>query len=258
VIKGRAPRQKSSGEELEAEIEDLRPYLGLAREIRDEVARLAAGDADGLALAGAIEAIPLRERSEIAREVFARLTPVQQWEVLERAYGDEELRTLLESERAAVLANEEAISARRALAHRAEATGSIDTREVPKDERLTLGLFVEADVQVARELGPRSSRCARRVVLQARGDDGRFIVIEDVFNPEAGYYVTPGYDQQTWRDERLRPYEVVRIGSLKPTFDPVVHLGGRVDFEREGRLHLGYALVGDIDLFNVNTGKGNR
>src|SRR5436190_5263828 len=69
---------------LEAEIEEARPYLALAREINAEVQRVGAEGAGGDTLVDAIEAIPVRARAGIVRAVFDQLAPERQWAVLER------------------------------------------------------------------------------------------------------------------------------------------------------------------------------
>ncbi|MET0825858.1 MAG: hypothetical protein ABWZ89_05025 [Acidimicrobiales bacterium] len=61
------------------------------------------------------------------------------------------------------------------------------------------------------------------------------------------------------RHDRLAAHALVRLGSIVPGadgpgLDPVLHLGGRVDVEtqgelREGHLHLGFALLDDVDVF---------
>ena len=126
-------------------------------------------------------------------------------------------------------------------------------------DRLVLGLFRERDVHDAIPLGSRSTACARRLVLSSMAD-GALRVIEDVFNPAGGYYVTEEYDVDTWSDERLPANAIVRIGAISAdvdgsSFSPVLHLGARVDVKSGGdpaavgRLHLGYAMVGDVDVF---------
>lgn len=57
--------------------------LGLAREIRAEVERVAASAGDTKALTDALESIPKREKIKVAREVFDHLPPATQWEILE-------------------------------------------------------------------------------------------------------------------------------------------------------------------------------
>ncbi|MGI9029755.1 MAG: hypothetical protein ACR2HP_07185 [Ilumatobacteraceae bacterium] len=135
----------------------------------------------------------------------------------------------------------------------------VDTRLLPDGEHLTLGLFREEDVRLALPRGRSSSTCARRLVLRATADPGVLQVLEDVFNPAGGLFVTPDYDQRTWRDERLPPHSLARLGSVRGRdFEPVIHPGGRVDVQdvqpvagtlRPGRLHAGYATVGDDELF---------
>ena len=65
------------------EIEELGPYVGLAREIRREVERLTAdGSADLATLADAIGRFPEEERARLVHDVFDRLSPDVQWAVL--------------------------------------------------------------------------------------------------------------------------------------------------------------------------------
>ena len=256
----RRVRRRAELAKREAEIEDARPFVPLAREIHEEVARTAAGGSDAETLVDAIEAIPRRERLQVARAVFERLPSDQQWTIIERVFGDDEIRLALEAERQERLADARRLSARRVLTTSARAADRLDTRDVPADERLTLGLFRESDVHAAMDRGHQSSACARRLVLRRRGEPGTFQVVEDVFNPAGGYFVTDQYDEEMWRTEdRLPAHALVRAGSITEkrsgrSFEPVLHIGGRADFELEGelftgRLHLGYLMVGDDDVF---------
>ncbi len=178
--------------------------------------------------------------------------------MLERTFGDVELSAALAGAR-----EEQLVSARRREVRLAlvAADDRFDTRRLPQGERLTLGLFREADVAVAIDRGARATNAARRLGLKATAEAGALQVIEDVFNPGGGYFVTREYDEVTWRDhDRLPAHAVVRVGSLVGTeLDPSLHLGGRVDIElegqaRPGRLHLGFALVGDVELFSGPVG----
>jgi hypothetical protein len=249
-------RRRDEVARLEAELEAARPFLPLAREISDDVARLAAdGSASTGLLEEAIAAVPQRERLDVARAVFDRLAPDRQWAVLERVFGDEEIRAALAAERDARLDEVRRTAARAELARTARTGRRLDARLVPDRELLTLGLFREADVSAAVGRRPRSDRAARRLLLRRVEGPGLFAVVEDVFNPDGGHFVDAEYDRETWQRERLPAHAVVRLGSRSPSgFEPVLYAGGRVDVEfdsveREGRLHLGYAMVGDADVF---------
>jgi hypothetical protein len=245
---------------LQAELEEARPFLDLARAIRNEVARVTDDTSSQIdTLAEVIEEFPRQERLRVTRAIFDKLPPERQWEVIERVYGDEEIKTLLEAERAAHLDQARRTAEARALADMVRAQNRLDTCAVPSHGLLTLGLFRETDARAAVARGHRSATCARRVVLRATGEPGTFRVIEDVFNPRGGYFVTAEYDEETWRTyDRLRGHTIVRAGSISanqdgPSFEPVLYPGGRVDFETdgtllEGRLHLGLAMLGDQDL----------
>jgi hypothetical protein len=256
----RKARRRAELARLEAEIEDARPYLDLAREIQREVARVAAdGSAGPGALAEVFDGIDQRERARTARAIFDRLPPDQQWAIIERVFGDEEIGRLLADQRAALVAEAPRMLERATALRTAQAARALDVREVPRDEQVSLGLFRETDVRAAVPRGHRAANCARRLVLSAC-EPGAFRVIEDVFNPEGDYFVTAEYDEETWRaSDRLPAHAIVRPGSLTEArgdraLDPVLHLGGRVDFSvdgelRQGRLHLGFALFGDQDVF---------
>jgi hypothetical protein len=220
-------------------------YLDLAREIRAEVARVAAEDDAGTAaLEQVFSGITDRERQRIARDVFDRLPATEQWAVIERVFDDEELAAALSAFR------EDLVSAakRRAIAAAVAEGARLDTVRVPSGGRLTLGLYREG-----------SGNCARRLRLQSLEEPGVFQVVDDVFNPDGDYFVTGSYDQSTFERDRLPAHAVVRPGSIVPDggdqrLDPVLQLGGRVDVEvdgdlREGRLHLGAATLDGVDVF---------
>jgi hypothetical protein len=98
-------------------------------------------------------------------------------------------------------------------------------------------------------------------VLRATTEPGAFRVGEDVFNPRRGLFVTADYDERVWSAERLAGHRLVRVGSLvdgdgTTALQPTLYPGARVDLQTdvdgaatEGRLHLGYAVVGDQDVF---------
>ncbi len=240
----------------------MAPYLDLAREIRAEVERFTADDSASVeSFAAALDAIPDRRRAELAREVFDRLPAEQQWGVLSRLFDDAELRDALAETHEARLADVRRRAAQRGVLAVAAVDGRLAVDALPPGTRLTLGLFRTQDVPAALDRGPRSDVCARRLELRAGDSPGTFRVIDDVFNPRGGLFVSAAYDQSVWRSERLAGHSLVRVGSLDPDatdgpdpLEPAVYLGARVDVEvggeaREGRLHLGYALVADVDAF---------
>ena len=239
----------------------LEPYLALAQEIRAEVARLAADDAAGVdSIVAAIERFPRDERARVARSVFDRLAPDAQWAVLEKAFGDEEIREYLRVERDARLEQLRRDDRHRALALAFRAAGEIDTRTLPRGVVLTLGLFRERDAEAAVRRGAQSTTAARRLVLRA-GDPPWLRVIEDLFNPHRGYFVTSDYDEHRWRAERLESHQQVQVGSViagdgheGDRLEPVLIPGARVDVCTaagvvQGRLHLGFAMLADDDVF---------
>jgi hypothetical protein len=220
-------------------------YLDLAREIKAEVARVAAEDDAGTAaLEQVFSGITDRERQRIAREVFDRLPADEQWAVIERVFDDADLEAALATFRGDLVA----AAQRRAVAAGVAEGPRLDTVRVPAGGRLTLGLFREG-----------TATCARRLRLQSLDEPGAFQVVDDVFNPDGDYFVTADYDQSTFQRDRLPAHAVVRPGSIVPDggdgrLDPVLQLGGRVDVEvggdlREGRLHLGWATLDEVDVF---------
>jgi hypothetical protein len=256
----RRARRQAELTEFASEVEEARPFLELAREIQGEVARIAADpSAHSDLLVELLERIPREERMKLARTVFDQLHPEQQWAIIEQVYGDGEITAYLEAERSARLADARLGAQRLDTARKARAEHHLDTRDVTRGEVLTLGLFREHDVRAAVSRGHTSSTCARRLVLRCMGES-TFQVMQDVFNPNGGYFVTAEYSEETWRtNDRLPGHTMVRVGSITESaagqsFEPVVYPGGRADFEVggrpiPGRLHLGFAMLSDVDIF---------
>lgn len=252
----RKPRRTAEVDKLRTELDVARPYLGLAREIHDEVQRLAADPTSEVELlADTLERMPRDARARVVESAFAELPAVDRWSILAELFKDDELRAALARE------HEQArVDAQRAR-RRAEllADDVLDTRRLAVGEDIELGLFREADARTALARGAASTTCARRLVLRATANVGELAVIEDVFNPARGLFVTAEYDEATWQAERLSAHAVIRIGAIHDgagtdEFVPVVYPGGRVDVEsdghaRRGRLHAGFARVGDLELF---------
>jgi hypothetical protein len=251
---GRHAGRRSEPEDLEA----LRPYLELAREIQADVARVVAdGTVDEYDLAEAVSRIPERERDKVVRAAFDRLPAEEQWAIIERVYGDTEIRRYLEEQRAERLAVAGRAARLSARLRTARAEQRLDTVVVEAGERLVLGLFREDGVGAAVARGQRSSGCVRRLVLRAY-EPGRFRVIEDVFDPSGDYFVTAAYDRRAWEAERLDSHAAVRVGSRRDdpdnTFEPALYPGARLDVEvagtvTEGHLHLGFAVLDGTDVF---------
>ncbi len=240
------------------ELEELGPFIELAREIKRNVDRFAADDvADLEQLSEAIDAIPRAERRTVTEAVFERLPVDVQWAILERVFGSTEIREHLEREHERRLAEVTRHGDQQRLADAARALRCVDVGQLPAGAELTIGLFREADVRPAVLRGHVSDSCARRVVL--RVEDPPFVrVIEDVFNPRGGYFVTREYDEAAWEADRFVAHSTIEVGAatdvVSTPFEPVLYVGGRVDFKTEagvcrGLLHLGFVMLGDIDVF---------
>jgi hypothetical protein len=218
---------------------------------------LADDGGDIAAISELIEGYPAAERQRVVRELFAHLPADAQWSVLERVFGDQEIARYLAAERAERVARLARSEAAREAAHVARAERRLDLATLSPGVDVSVGLFRERDVRAALARGQAATTCARRLVLRST-DGGGLLVLEDVFNPRGGYFVTREYDDSTWRDERLPPHGIVRIGSAGQASDdgfaPVLYPGGRADVEvggevREGRLHVGYVLLDEVDVF---------
>lgn len=240
--------------------EDLRPYVELAREIKREVDALAAEvDVDGDRLDELISAVPQRERAKVLQAVFDRLDPERQWAVVERVFGDDEVAAYLAEERADRLAAIERSAATRPIVRRARAEQRLDVREVPAGHQLELGLFRPADVRAGISRGRRSDTCARMLVARTTAEPGVVRVLDDVFNPRGGLFVTGDYDESVWRRDALASHAAVRFGSIiegpgEPSLEPMLYPGARLDVADgddlvAGRLPLGFVVLDDQDLF---------
>ncbi len=221
--------------------------------------RFAADDfADVEQLTDAIDAIPVTERRRVTEEVFHRLPVDVQWAILERVFGEEGIREHLAHEHERRLSELAIGDEQRALAVAARASRRLDTRQVPPGAELAIGLFREADVRVGMRRGHEADSCARRVVLRVE-EPPRCRVIEDVFNPRGGLFVTRDYDEDAWAADRFVSNSIVEVGAETEgadgvAFEPILYLGGRADFRTggavsRGQLHIGFVMLGDIDVF---------
>ena len=259
-------RRRSEIEELRSEIEGSRPYLGLAREIHDEVERVVADPLSDLdELAEAIARLPRDARLDAVLAAFRGLPAGEQWDLLADLFGDDELRDALAVEHERRLAAVRRTLRLRTVLAMVDDRRVLDTRDLPPGEDLTLGLFREVDVRSALPRGSASTAVARRLVLRASDEPGRLLVLADLFNPANGLFVTPDYDEAVWREERLAPNTSVRVGTATDgaAVEPLIHPGGRLDIEaagatRRSRLHVGAATIGDVDLFVATSQEGDR
>jgi len=258
----RRRRDKENDRRDAAELEELRPYLGLAREIHHEVDRVASDSAAPVeSLVDAIARIPDQERLQVARTVFGQLPVEQQWAVLADTFDDEELRTALAIERAAFEQRMRIDDGLRRRAAAARAAGQLDTTTLEVGDVVSLGLFAVRDVQAGVRRGRASDAAARVMTVRAEQPaTGVLRVLTDTFNPDGGYFVTASYDQSTWAAEQLDSHTLVRLGAAADggagTIEPVLYPGARVDAERLGhdgpiigRLSLGWVTLGPVDVF---------
>src|SRR5262245_7931297 len=149
-------------------------------------------------------------------DTFRRLSPDTQWAIIEHAFGDDEIRAHLRAERDARLAQVTRNAARTDVVRAARLAGKLETSTVAAGDELTVGLFRESQARAAVARGRHAANCARRVVL-VHGAGAVYRVLEDVFNPYSGYFVTPEYDRETWERERLDPHCLVKVGSAETT-----------------------------------------
>lgn len=230
----------------------------LAREIQAEVAQVGAEVGGGDALVEALDAVPRRELAKIARQVFDRLPVDRQWAVIDKVFDDDEMRSALADVRQERLDRLERRRFARSLVGKATQVARVDLRHLGAGSPVTVGLCTERDAGDAVARGHLYASCARRIDARHEAD-GLLRVIRDLFNPLGGYFVTRSYDEAAWNAERLPAHALIRIGSVtqtprRPAFEPVLYAGGRADFEVDGRLvvgrlHVGYLMVEDVDLF---------
>jgi hypothetical protein len=255
-LRGSSDASTPSADELAA----LRPFLGLAREIKAEVDRLVADDGvTARELEAGLDALPAEARARVTREAFARLAPDQQWNVILAAFGDDEVKAHLAAEHEAHRAEAARNVVAKEVARAARATLRLDTSALPAGHDLVVGLFRPVDVHAGLTRGIVSEVCARQLVLRTTDEPGRFQVLDDLFNPRHGFFVSGAYDQTTWKRERLLGHQRVELGSMvddagTSRFELALYPGGRVDARvdgdvRLGTLLLGFATFGDEDVF---------
>lgn len=256
-------RRRALREELHTvrnELEAVEPYTGLAREIERAVAGIVLSEtAQAHAIGEVFDAMLAEKRRRAAIAIFNTLPKENQWQIIADTFGDEEMKGILQSHHGSAKAELES----RALAESMNQKAALETERIPAHSRLTLGLFMESEVQSALRRGQQAQHCARRLTLVVTEQAGVLSVVTDEFNPNKAYFLTSQYDHDVWRAQDMLPsHSLVRLGSIRNSggsvsFDPIVYPGGRVDFEVDGqpingKLHLGYAVLGGEDIFRQN------
>ena len=140
----------------------------------------------GVELLGeAFDRWPREARLRAAERVFDELPAERRWEILAELFDEAELRAALESERDHQVVEARRTLEREALASTVRDRQALDTRDVPADEELTLGLFREVDVRAVLTQGARRRRVRPAAGAARHGRRRDLRVIEDVFNPSA-------------------------------------------------------------------------
>ena len=92
----RQTRRSAEVGRQEADLTASGPFLELARELQAEAQRWAADpDADVESLVEVFDRLPREARQQAAEATFRSLPAEQRWAVLERLFGDDELRAAL-------------------------------------------------------------------------------------------------------------------------------------------------------------------
>ncbi|MDB5164164.1 MAG: hypothetical protein JWS12_782 [Candidatus Saccharibacteria bacterium] len=258
-------KRRQSKKQLQAEVHRLQqessPYIELAREIQDNIARIAmTGTAQDAALVELFDSIGREARQEAARNVFSTLSLENRWHIIATVFSDDEIKTALELQheslhRQAARKNYYAEIAREAQEH-----NRLDLLNLDFGVPLVLGLFRSAEVAQVVRTGKKSQICARRLSLLSTNDKGVFQVINDEFNPHGSFRIGADYNEEIWRkQERFDGHSLIRPGfqlenSDSLQFQSALYVESRVDFQSNNQTHtgllsLGYAVVGDYDVF---------
>ena len=257
----RKARQDAEVEMMQAELDEIRPYLDVAREIHHEVARLAADpDASAEMIADVFERLPRQARIDAVAAAFGR--PVRRPAV---GHPQSSLRRRRPARRPRAGATRphrrQPAAMRDGLpSSRASSLATPSTRvRWRRTSSSRSASFREVDVQSALAQGRSSSTCARRLVLRGTDDAGVLLVVEDVFNPARGLFVTADYDERTWRDERLSAHALVRLGSIRDGADDGARRVRPVDLSgRARRRRLGRDAAARIAARRLRTRRRNR
>ena len=256
---GRKRRNILQGEveALKQRSTEMEPYLGLAKEIKDEVARLALKGYE-VSYTELFDSFQARERQRTIQQSFEKLEPADKWMVLSALFEDHELKAALEVHYARLRDRLSPVIENYSFIKEIRDKKRIDVANVPTGQPLKLGLYLPADVGSALPMGQASQACARELTLLAV-EAGHFQVLKDEYNPKKGYFVRAEYDRTVWAEsEQLPQNSIIELGTqvhrgVAVSFEPYLYPGGRVDVMKdnqpsEGRLHLGYATISDYDL----------
>lgn len=161
--------------ELEGELANARPYLGIAREIHDSVAQLAEQTDDmALVFEAAVLGVEERRRTEMVTAAFSSLPPTERLEKLAAIFGDSLITKALEAEREKELRRLAGIIDYEALKHEGARFNRFDPRNLPPGTLVRLGLS-ERSRLCTKQSGLEHSRILELVYE----DDSQFRLTKD-------------------------------------------------------------------------------
>lgn len=216
--------RRPSRHELQRRLDEVGPYIGIAREIGAAAAGLASQDrADPeklrQSLTSVIAKMTARERQNFIVETFDDLPPSDQMSLLLRVFDDNTLRIALEAKR--VEAGKRAITQ---LAEVAEETGGLDLTLVPFRSSVEVTLFERNTYYESKDLDYlNDSDATTRILTLGHLGLGMFHVLDDRARAEDLDVVTfyPEIDEQ----------QVIGLGCLldagmsSERLEPVLYLG---------------------------------
>jgi hypothetical protein len=251
-------RTRQERDHLRQALDQVRPYIGLAQEIRELVDGEEINDNNRIA---ALTQLSERERRKRLLATMGKLSTLEQYDVLSSTFEDRDLKQALAEIHSQAAAKARFADKLAALQRDGEMYDSVMLSGIPYRAKMTVHLYssealakTEGDVEDMIS----GSSALRSLTLSAKKEEaGGFVVVNDL--PIAT-------DQAPY--PRFAPYDSIRLGSLaradsvtQPSLDEEIYLGGSLAYTFGGNtdfLYNVHPLHGRIDLVIGSVSVGNQ
>lgn len=229
---------------LQAELDQLQPWIGLATILRDQTAQFAANTDMDTAVNLAVQSASEEERHKFVTGAFDQLDPERQLELLATTFGDGILKEALEQERQKRIKETEKNHALAGLLDEAREHRRLRFSNIPNDSRVIMHFYDAETLKNTRNYPGRWAQWSRRIegVMQENRLEVHHDTLRGVKNPKADQYESGESIHISGSESESKPlyYGTEILMPYKP-------FSGRARLKH----NLGPVFINGIDIFDA-------
>lgn len=235
---------------VQQEVDALRPWIGLARTIKEETARYAATTDVDTAVNLAVQGASEEQRQNFVLAAFNQLNPERQLEMLATTFGDGIIKEALESERQKRLAQLETTNQLQAILNEAREHKRIRFADIPTDAKVEMYLYPNGKLDGRRRVNSEVGDWARHIrgIMQ---NTGKLAILHDTLNPR--YFAPIDIENATY-DDHQKMLPVVKNHPDSPLYygaEAFIPSAVPGSTKMSMVADLGPVIINDIDIFDI-------